>query len=45
MLGVMTLHAFAEGMGMGVAFAGDLGMRQGVFVSSALGLHNIPEGG
>ncbi len=41
-VGVMTLHSFAEGIGVGVAF-GD-GNRFGVFISVAIAVHNIPEG-
>ena len=43
-LGVMTLHAFGEGSGVGVSFAGADGWRQGVGVAAAIGIHNIPEG-
>ncbi len=41
-VGVMTLHSFAEGIGVGVAFGGgdDLGM----FISAAIAIHNVPEG-
>ncbi len=41
-LGVMTLHSFAEGVGVGVAF-GD-GESFGAFISWAIAVHNIPEG-
>lgn len=41
-LGVMTLHAFAEGISMGVSFAGNLSL--GLFITTAIALHNIPEG-
>lgn len=41
-LGVMTLHSFAEGIGVGVSF-GD-GVTFGVFITIAIAVHNIPEG-
>lgn len=41
-LGVMTIHSFAEGVGVGVSFGGDEGF--GVFMSAAIAIHNIPEG-
>lgn len=41
-VGVMTLHSFAEGIGVGVAFGG--GDRLGEFISAAIAVHNIPEG-
>lgn len=41
-VGVMTLHSFAEGVGVGVAFGG--GDDFGVFISAAIAVHNIPEG-
>eukprot|EP00283_Hemiselmis_rufescens_P016388 CAMPEP_0173450444 /NCGR_PEP_ID=MMETSP1357-20121228/44761_1 /TAXON_ID=77926 /ORGANISM="Hemiselmis rufescens, Strain PCC563" /LENGTH=117 /DNA_ID=CAMNT_0014417129 /DNA_START=38 /DNA_END=388 /DNA_ORIENTATION=- len=40
----MTLHSFSEGLGVGVSYGGDNGMQQGVFMTLAIGLHNIPEG-
>lgn len=40
MMGIMTLHSFAEGMGIGVSFAGGAG----VVMALAIGVHNIPEG-
>lgn len=41
-VGVMTLHSFAEGIGVGVSF-GD-GSTFGTFISLAIAVHNIPEG-
>jgi len=41
-LGVMTLHSFAEGLGVGVSF-GDRA-EFGVFIAIAIAIHNIPEG-
>jgi len=41
-LGVMTVHSFAEGIGVGVAF-GD-GNTFGSFITTAIAIHNIPEG-
>lgn len=41
-LGIMTAHSFAEGIGVGVSFAGDEGL--GIFITSAIAFHNIPEG-
>ena len=38
----MTGHAFAEGIGVGVAFAGTYEL--GVFITTAIAIHNIPEG-
>jgi len=42
MVGVMTVHSFTEGVGIGVAF-GD-GMSLGIFITAAIAVHNIPEG-
>lgn len=39
---VMTVHSFAEGIGVGVAFGG--GQALGLFITLAIAIHNIPEG-
>lgn len=41
-VGVMTAHSFAEGIGIGVSY-GD-GQKFGAFISIAIAIHNIPEG-
>ncbi len=41
-VGVMTVHSFAEGVGVGVSFGG--GEAFGKFISAAIAIHNIPEG-
>jgi len=41
-VGIMTLHSFAEGIGIGVSFGG--GDALGQYISTALAIHNIPEG-
>jgi zinc transporter ZupT len=41
-LGVMTAHSFAEGVGVGVAFADTAEL--GIFITTAIAIHNIPEG-
>lgn len=39
---VMTVHSVAEGVGVGVSFAG--GNELGLFITAAIAIHNIPEG-
>jgi ZIP family zinc transporter len=41
-LGVMTLHSFTEGVGVGVSFGGNADL--GIFITAAIAIHNIPEG-
>ncbi len=41
-LGVMTIHSFAEGIGVGVSYGG--GQTLGVYITTAIAVHNIPEG-
>lgn len=41
-LGIMTAHSFAEGVGVGVSFAGSEGL--GTFITTAIAFHNVPEG-
>jgi zinc transporter ZupT len=41
-MGIMTVHSAAEGVGVGVAFGGREGL--GEFITLAIALHNIPEG-
>ena len=41
---IMTMHSFAEGLGVGVSWAGARGDIKGQFVTAAIGVHNIPEG-
>ena len=41
-MGVMTVHSFAEGVGVGVAYGG--GEELGLFITAAIALHNVPEG-
>ncbi|KAJ8748793.1 hypothetical protein K2173_011349 [Erythroxylum novogranatense] len=43
-IGIMTLHSFGEGSGVGVSFAGSKGFAQGLLVTLAIAVHNIPEG-
>lgn len=42
LLGVMTAHSFAEGIGVGVSFGGT--GELGIFITTAIAIHNIPEG-
>ncbi len=39
---VMTIHSFAEGIGIGVAYGGNATL--GAFIAAAIAIHNIPEG-
>lgn len=39
---IMTLHSLTEGVGVGVAFGG--GQALGIFITTAIAVHNIPEG-
>jgi zinc transporter, ZIP family len=41
-VGVMTMHSFTEGIGVGVSFGG--GIELGLFITLAIAVHNIPEG-
>ena len=41
-VGVMTVHSFTEGVGVGVSYGG--GDALGIFVTAAIAIHNIPEG-
>ena len=41
-VGIMTVHSFAEGIGVGVSFGG--GEALGTFITAAIAVHNIPEG-
>ncbi|HEX9751360.1 MAG TPA: ZIP family metal transporter [candidate division Zixibacteria bacterium] len=41
-LGVMTMHSFAEGVGVGVSFGGTEAL--GIMISLVIAIHNIPEG-
>ena len=43
-VGIMTLHSFGEGSGVGVSFVGSKGLSQGLLVNIAIAVHNIPEG-
>jgi zinc transporter ZupT len=41
-LGVMTAHSFAEGIAVGVSYASTA--KLGIFITTAIAIHNIPEG-
>src|SRR6056297_1814114 len=41
-VGIMTVHSFAEGIGVGVSFGESSSF--GSFISIAIAIHNIPEG-
>lgn len=41
-MGIMTAHSAAEGLGVGVAWGG--GAELGGFITLAIALHNVPEG-
>lgn len=41
-VGIMTAHSFAEGIGVGVSFGDSASF--GSFISIAIAIHNIPEG-
>lgn len=41
-IGVMTIHSFSEGVGVGVSFGG--GQTLGELITIAIAIHNIPEG-
>ncbi|BDA49142.1 probable zinc transporter ZIP11 at N-terminal half [Coccomyxa sp. Obi] len=43
-VGIMAAHALGEGSGVGVSFCGQRGWSQGILVTLAIGLHNVPEG-
>ena len=41
-VGVMTVHSAAEGVGVGVSYGG--GERLGLLITLAIAAHNVPEG-
>jgi ZIP family zinc transporter len=41
-VGVMTVHSMAEGVGIGVSYGG--GHRLGLLITIAIAAHNVPEG-
>lgn len=41
-LGVMTAHSFAEGIGVGVSYGDSIDL--GFYITLAIAIHNIPEG-
>lgn len=42
-IGVMTIHSFAEGIAVGLSFGGD-NLSFGSVISIVIALHNVPEG-
>jgi zinc transporter, ZIP family len=41
-VGIMTIHSFTEGVGVGVSFGG--GEELGLVIALAIAIHNVPEG-
>lgn len=41
-IGIMTVHSFAEGLGVGVSFGNN--MSFGLLIATAIAIHKIPEG-
>lgn len=41
-VGIMTVHSFTEGVSVGVSFSG--GIDLGLYITTAIAVHNIPEG-